>query len=443
MASALPIVALVGEPNVGKSTFLNKISGNRAAVTSAVPGTTRDRQYVDTEWNGVPFTMVDTAGISFGVKGELELALNDQLEHAIDQADMLVFLVDGKQPVHAVERKALLKFRRLKKPVVLVVNKVDSARIAEQRLGEFQSLGVKPAFTVSSLTGRGTGDLLDYLAGELVKLGLQKVAAEPTPGIAVSIVGKPNVGKSSLFNKIIQDDRVVVSSIPGTTRTAIDTTIKYHGDTYTFIDTAGLKKKAYRQEQPDVFGGFQTFKAMRRSDVCLLVIEATSEITKQDQHIAQEIFELNKGIIIVVNKMDLYDGTEDKLRDYISDFFPFLWMSPLFFVSSVTGAGIDDMLKAIKPIFDHRHRTVPQEALDMLLAKKMKENPPKLLRDQRNPKVLGLTQVDTNPPTFELYVNYPAAISSQFRKYLEKGIIKDLGFWGTTIKLRLRGKDKS
>lgn len=475
MPNQLPIIAIVGEPNVGKSTLLNKMAGGMRAVTSDVAGTTRDRQYIDAAWNGVAFTLLDTAGVTFGrgqdtgrvgasgggagqsqqqasvhgggsgqtsVHGELETKLNQQIDIGVAQADFLLFIVDGKQPAAAVDRKALLKFRKIKKPVVLVINKIDGARAIEPALAEFQRLGIKPAFAVSALTGRGLGDLLDYVTDYLKEHGLLATAPLPSEGIAVAICGKPNVGKSSLFNRIIKEERVVVSPVPGTTRTAIDSTIKYYGDTYIFIDTAGLKKKIHRQEQPDVFGGFQTYRSMRRSDVVLLVIDAIEEITKQDQHIAQEIFKLDKGLILVATKIDLYRGKEDALRDYISLHFPFFWMSPLFLVSGKTGAGIDELLKAIKPIYETRQKVVGQAQLDVLLEKTLKQNPPKLLRDQKKPKVLGLRQTGANPPAFELLVNHPAAISAQYRRYLEKAIIKSLDFWGTPIILRLRGKDK-
>lgn len=438
----LPVVAIVGEPNVGKSTLLNKIAGHQFAVTSEVAGTTRDRQYIDTSWNGVSFSLVDTAGITFVKHNELESGLHEQIEIALLEADMLVFVVDGKASLESVDRKALLKFRKTKKPVVLVVNKLDSAPKQNEQAAIFASLGIQPLFSVSSVTGRGIGDLLDYIA-EYIRANKFDIAEEKVPvGIAVSIVGKPNVGKSSIFNAISKERRVVVSATPGTTRTAIDTHLKYKDLDYTFIDTAGLKKKDHRQAVPDIYSGFQTFKAIRRSDICFFVIEATETITKQDQHIAQEIFTLHKGLIILANKYDTYEGDEQKLRDYISLHFPFLWMCPLFLVSAKTGQGLDEALSALEPIYESRLKTIPQERLDLVLTKTLKENAPKLLRDQKVPKVYGLKQIDTNPPLFELLVNYPAAISQQYRKYLEKNITKTQDFWGTPIKIILRGKDK-
>jgi GTPase len=441
--SLLPIIAIVGPPNAGKSSLLNKIAGKHMAITSEVAGTTRDRQYVDVSWENTSFTLVDTAGLSLEFSNELEISIQKQLEAAIEEASMLILLADGKEPASAIEPRIVKKFRSLKKPICLAINKVDSPKIFEEKLAEFSRLGIKDSFTISAITGKGIGDLLDFIALTVKSLGKKIILPEINPGIAVSIVGKPNVGKSSLFNAILKEDRVVVSPIPGTTRTAIDSQIKINGNEYTFIDTAGLKKKEYRQIEPDVFSGFQTFKSVRRSDVCFFLIDAAEEITKQDQRVAQEIFSMEKGCIIIVNKIDLYQGKEEALRDYISHFFPFLWMCPAFFVSAKTGQNLNEAVKAIKPIYDARNKKIDSQILAEYLERKLKTNPPKLLRDQKRPKVFSLRQIDVNPPTFQMLVNHPAAISMQFRKFLENSMIKELGFWGTPIKLKLLQKDKA
>ncbi len=443
MKKLLPIVAIVGQPNAGKSTLLNKIAGQRLAVTSDLAGTTRDRQYIDTQWNGVHFTLADTAGINLAHKDELEHNLHKQIEIALEQADMLVMVADGRLNSISIEPSVVKKFQKNKKPLVLALNKLDSPLKWEERLAEFASLGIKPTFPVSAINGRGIGDLLDYIAEQLTKLEVHEKTKDEITGIAVGIIGKPNVGKSSIFNQILKEERVVVSPIAGTTRTAIDSLVEFKGDTYTFIDTAGLKRKSYNQEEADVFGGFQTFRAVRRSDVCFLVIDATEEITKQDQHIASEIFELQKGVVILANKIDVYEGNPEKLRDYVSFHLPFLWMCPLFFVSGLTGQGMEEALSAVKPIWERRSKKIDDQTLSEFLKKLMKINPPKLLRDQKTPKVFSLHQIDINPPKFELVVNHPAAISQQFRKFVENSIIKELDFYGTPIMLRLRGKDKT
>ncbi len=445
MMLPLPTIALVGPPNAGKSTLLNKIAGFQHAVTSDIAGTTRDRQYVETAWNGTNFMLVDTAGLSTKTDGELEQNVLKQIDIALEEADLIILVVDGKSNRLSIDKAILHKFRKNKKPLLLAVNKLDSAVKAQEKIAEFASLGIKQSFPISSISGRGIGDMLDAAVSHISKKSDIKIdeAISSESEIAVSIVGKPNVGKSSLFNAILKKERVVVSPIPGTTRTAIDEKLTIDGQAFTFIDTAGLKKKTHRQEQPDLYSGFQTFKAIRRSDVCFFVINCMEEITKQDQRVAQEIFSLEKGCVILINKSDLYKGDREKMQDYVSLHFSFLWMCPVFFVSGKTGEGLNQALAAIAPIYQRRMKTIDSDAVTAFLQKKMKINPPKLLRDQKNPKVFGLKQVGSNPPVFQLSVNHPAAISMQFRKFVQNGIIKDLDFWGTPVTLRLKGKDKA
>lgn len=457
----LPIVAIVGAPNAGKSTLLNKIAGTNLAVTSEVAGTTRDRQYLKTAWNGLEFLAVDTAGLDLSAQGELETNIQKQIDFALKEADVILLVADGKEPTHALDQKVLVKFRKIKKPKILAINKVDSPKIREEKLKEFAKYGVRPSFAVSSLTGRGIGDLMDEITN-MLKQNSEPETKEPAEEqdqdskIQVALVGKPNVGKSSLFNAILQKERVVVSEIPGTTRTSIDEELMIDGDTYIFIDTAGLKKKDHKQSKPDIYSTFQTFKSIRRSDVCVFMVDANAEITVQDQRVAREILDMQKGCVIVASKSDLLDtkkslknmraikkNADDRyqsFRDYISHHFPFLWMCPLIFVSSVTGDGIEEVIAAIKPIFDRRAKEIDNQALSEFLMQKLKKSPPKRLRDQKEPKVYSLKQLATKPPTFELLVNHPAAISLQFRKFLENSIIKELDFWGTPIKLHLRKK---
>jgi len=469
-----PIVAIVGQPNAGKSSLLNKIAKRPMAITSEVAGTTRDRQYEDTVWNGVDFTLVDTAGLSLNPADELELSLLKQIEVALNEADAIILVADGKQPARAIDQNILKKIRQIKKPIVLAINKLDGSAQWNEKIAEFSSLGIKNLFPVSALNGRGIGDMLDKLV-EVIPVGKGLDPSLPDNAhndrISVSIVGKPNVGKSSIFNKILKEERVVVSPIAGTTRTAIDDDITIDGQKYTFIDTAGLKKKEHRQEQPDVFAGFQSFKSIRRSDICFFVIDASQEITKQDQRVANEILNMQKGCIILANKSDLLrssplplgeglgvrvrkgvrandigrpnDDQYQTTRDYISHHFPFLWMCPLFFVSGLTGDGLKEAVNAIKPIWDRRHKTIEPDELKEFLQNVIKKNPPKLLRDQKKPKVFGLKQIAANPPLFELLVNHSGAISSQFRKFLENSITKYLDFYGTPITLKLKGKDKT
>jgi GTP-binding protein len=438
-ASNFPLVALIGAPNTGKSTLLNKIAGKHLAITANMAGTTRDRQYVDTFWDGVGFTLVDTAGLDLAGEGELEENIQKQIEVAVKEAQVLIMVADGKQPARALDASVLKHFRKTDKPIILAVNKLDSPKF-ETALAEFQVLGIKPLVAVSAVTGRGIGDLLDLVVKQLP----QSPSEQPLPsGPAVALVGKPNVGKSSIFNRLLSEERVVVSATPGTTRTSIDTLLKFEGEDYTLIDTAGLKKKEHKQTQADLYSGFQTFKSIRRSDVVLFVVDSVEQVTKQDKQIAQEIIQMEKGCVILVNKMDIYDSEEKKLRDYVSFHFPFLWMCPIFFVSGKTGSNLKEALRAVKPIVENRQKEISAEDLENFLQRKLKQNPPKLLRDQKQPKVFSLTQIGHTPPAFELLVNHPATISSQFRHFLQNAIIKELGFWGTPVRLNLLGKDKT
>jgi GTP-binding protein len=463
MNHKLPIIALVGQPNAGKSTLMNKIIGGPLAITSDIAGTTRDRQYLKTAFGGREFILADTAGLILSKRGnpsptdsELEHNIQAQIETALQTADVLIFVVDGKAPVSAVDRQILTKIRKHKLPKILAVNKLDSSKKRLEQAEPFARLGIKPLCPISALTGVGVGDLLETAIKLLPET--TEVDSGSTNDIKVAIVGKPNVGKSSLFNKILNQPRVVVSNVPGTTRTSIDEQITLDHQAFTFIDTAGLKKKEHRQNQPDIFSGYQTFKSIRKSDVCFLVIDALEPITVQDQKIANEILQMQKGCVIIVNKVDLYlaehkpkvtkrnlkkgqsDNVYQSLQDYISHHFPFLWMCPVFFVSAKTGEGLSEALKAIEPIFTRRHKQISPTELTAFLAKKLKTQPPKRMWDQKEPKVYQLSQIDINPPTFELLVNFPPAISGQFKHYLENSIIRDLDFYGTPIKIHLKRK---
>jgi len=449
----LPIVALVGAPNSGKSSLLNKIAGQQAALASNVPGTTRDRQYFDVAWNGMTFTLVDTAGLDFsakggsasgGEKGELEENVKKQIDVAKDEADLLILLVDGKLPMESIDREVLMYFRRTKKPVLLCVNKIDSPKKIEPAKLEYKKFGIKSINPTSASTGLGVGDLLDEVVNKLKEAGHKAQELSEPKGIKISIVGKPNVGKSTIYNAILGQERAVVSSVPGTTRAPIDTYAKINDRDIVFIDTAGLKKTMQKSSQPDFLSSIKTFMSIKRSDVVFFVIDATDGITKQDQSIASRAYEDRKGIVILVNKSETLDEDDKRsLKDMVTSHFPFLWMCPIFFVSGKENIGLTDPVSAAISIYDRRSKTVSQEDLTALLKKTLKENPPRKLWDQKDPKVQKLTQVDTHPPVFELSVNSSPAISENYRKYLANTIIKELDFWGTPIVLRLFDRVKA
>ncbi len=434
------MVAIVGEPNVGKSTLLNKIVEQRIALTSDVAGTTRDRFYAPTFWNGVDFTLVDTAGIIFDQKDELEKNVQKQVEIALQEADLILYVIDGKKNPESLDRNILLKLRKTKKDVILVINKIDSPKKIHETAETYKFTGFKKIVALSSVAGIGVGDLLDYISENLAARGFTKIEKDPSQ-ISVSLVGKPNVGKSSIFNKILGEERVVVSPVPGTTRNVIDTDIVYKDKKIKFLDTAGLKKKEKRQALPDIYATFQTIRALHKSDVCILVIDSSVGITQQDQKIAGEIVDAGKGLIIVANKIDLLSEAEQKaLQDNLPDFFEFLWWAPAVSVSAVNGEGIEQVLDFILKIEETRNKVIDQETLTKFFHAKQKQREPQRIRDERVPKVYTLSQVSTNPPVFLMAVNEPSAISMQFRKFVQNSIVKELGFWGTPVLLKLEAK---
>jgi GTPase len=435
-------VAIVGEPNVGKSTLINRLISERAALTSNIPGTTRDRFYASTSWNGVDFTLIDTAGIILEQRDELERNVQKQVDIALDQADLILYVIDGKRNPESINRGVLQKLRKagVKKDIVLAINKTDSPKKYDQIFGDYQFTGVKDLFPISAISGMGVGDMLDSVTSKLAARGFKTIVKEPGT-ISVSILGKPNVGKSSLFNKILGEERVVVSSVPGTTRNVIDTVIEYKDQKIKFLDTAGLKKKEKRQELPDIYAGIQTLRAMRKSDICLLVIDAAEGITQQDQRIAGEIIDSGKGLIVLANKIDLLSPEKQRhLEDNLSKAFKFLWWAPAVPISAKDGTGVKEVLQYISKIEANRNKRVDNQELSEFFFGKLKLRQPQRLRDERVPKVFSLRQEDVNPPVFIMTVNIPSAISMQFRKYIENAIIKELDFWGTPVILKLESK---
>ncbi len=433
-------VAIVGEPNSGKSTLLNKIVEQRVALTSSIAGTTRDRFYAPTFWNGVDFTLIDTAGIITAQRDELEKNVQKQVDIAIQQADLILYMLDGKKGPENIDRKIMLRLRKQKKDVILVINKIDAPRKVVATPEQYQFTGFKKIFALSAVAGLGIGDLLDEITATLKKQGFEKIEKDPSE-VAVSILGKPNVGKSSLFNKILGEERVVVSSMPGTTRNVIDTDISYKNKKIKILDTAGLKRKAKNQALPDIYATFQTIRAMHKSDICLMVIDALEGISQQDQHIAGDIVDAKKGLIVVVNKIDLLDEkAKTKLTKNLSKFFPFLWWAPAVPVSAKSGEGVSEILNYILQIEQNRYKKIDDQALTDFFIAKQKIRQPQRLRDERVPKVYSLQQVGVNPPVFLMAVNEPSAISMQFRKFIQNAIITELGFWGTPVLLKLEAK---
>lgn len=434
------LVAIIGEPNVGKSTILNKIVSERIALVSKIAGTTRDRFYAPTSWNGVDFLLVDTAGIIVEQRDELEKNVQKQVEIAIKEADLILYVIDGKKDPEHINRAVLNRLRKEKKNLVVAINKVDSPKKLDEKSAEYSFLGFKDIFACSATSGVGIGDMLDRISELLKAKGFGTVEKDLSE-IAVSIVGKPNVGKSSLFNRILGEERVVVSAVAGTTRNTIDTNILYADKKIKILDTAGLKKKEKRAAVPDIYAALQTLRAVRKSDVCVLVIDSSEGLTKQDQSIAGDIVDSAKGLIIAVNKIDLLSPEKREiLENNLADMFPFLWWTPVVPISAKTKEGIDDILNYIIKINENRNKFINNQTMSEFFSKKAQQRTPQRIRDERVPKVYSLHQAETNPPVFIMVVNEPSAISMQFRKFVQNSIIKDLDFWGTPVILKLQAK---
>ena len=392
------------------------------------------------------FTLIDTAGIildesATGSQGELEKNVQAQVKIALAQADLLLYVVDGKAPPESVNKKILQDIRRQKKPVLLLVNKVDSPKQLAAVPGNYAYTGIKTICPMSAVSGLGIGDMLDEVAGALTKLGFA-TSPEKTDGeLSVAIVGKPNVGKSSLFNKILGEERVVVSPVPGTTRNVIDTVVEYKGTRIKFLDTAGLKRHEKRAPLPDVYAAFQTVRALHRADICLFVIDAHEGITQQDQKIASEIIDAGKGLAIAVNKIDLLGEKERAgLERDMAKFFPFLWWAPVVPISAKSGDSVNDLLDYVLKIDENRRREIDAERLKAFFKAKQKIRQPQRIRDERVPKVFSLAQIRTAPPVFLMVVNRPSAISMQFRKFIQNALVKEMNFWGTPVILKLEEK---
>lgn len=440
---ATPVIALVGPPNVGKSTLFNTILGVRKAVTGPQPGTTRDRAYAKTAWNGKNFILIDTGGLARKSGDPLENSIREQAEVAMTEADLVVFVVDGKAPKAssmdaAKEFKQVIRKHKLSKlPIILVANKVDSPKMVQEAEAEFGRLGIGPVFPISALTGRGVGDLLDEITRDL------KDTEHETPKdifATVAIVGRPNVGKSTLINKLMGSNRVIVSPIPGTTRASVDVDIKWRDKTFRFIDTAGMRRRAKIDLDVEEYSLFQSVKSIENADVVILLLDAAGEPARFEQTIAGKLKNRIKGIILALNKIDkLADRDELKETETATRMlFPFLKFSNIVSISALKGTKIDKLMEAVVEAKEARDTSISDEELANFLKKAKKKFPPRKLRDQRTPRIFEIVQTSSNPPTFTLIVNEVPAIHYSYVRYLENELRKDFNFEGTAIKIRVR-----
>lgn len=434
-----PIVAIIGKPNVGKSTFFNYIVGTRISIVEDTPGVTRDRIYAKTNWRGREFTVIDTAGIEPKSEDIIISQMREQAQIAIEMADVIIFLTDIRQGITSADEEISLMLKKSKKPIVLVCNKADNYEKAKQDSYEFYNLGIGEPYLISSTNATGIGDVLDAIYEHFPK---QEEIDEENKQIKVAVIGKPNVGKSSLINKILGNNRNIVSDIAGTTRDAIDSEFSNDKGDYVFIDTAGIRKKSKVTESIEKFSIMRTLLAIERADVCLMLIDALEGVTDQDAKIAGEAHEAGKGVIIVVNKWDEYEketGTLEKYKKEIYNKLAYLSYAPILFISAKTGQRVDKLFELINHVAEQNAMRISTSVLNQVINEAIAIVQPPTDKGKRL-KILYGTQVSTKPPTFIIFVNNKELFHFSYERYLINQIRKEFGLEGTPIRMIAREK---
>jgi len=434
-----PIIAIVGRPNVGKSQLFNRLVGRKLSIVEDTPGVTRDRLYADIQWRGKDIALADTGGIEPKVKDGMLKFMREQAQIAIDTADVIVMLVDLQTGVTAADQDVAVMLQRSGKPVILAVNKADRPGHTDPLVFEFYNLGLGEPHPISAMHGLGVGDLLDACFDLLPQ---SDAPDEDDDIIAVAIIGKPNVGKSSLLNKIIGEERVIVSDVAGTTRDAVDTPYADETGQYTLIDTAGMRRKSRIDDDIEYYSVLRTVMAVERADVSLIMIDATEGVTEQDTKVAGLAHNNGKPAIIVVNKWDLIekdDKTMSKMRAEIAEAFKFMKYAPIHFISALTGQRIPKIFQLVRTVYEQSRRRVTTGALnDMLSHATARLQPPS--DKGRRLKVFYVTQVDISPPTFVMFCNDARLFHFSYRRYLENNIRETFGLNHTPIKIITRSK---
>ena len=439
MRHGLPTVAVVGRPNVGKSTFFNRLIGQKLAIVEDQPGVTRDRNFARAEWAGRAFYLVDTGGIEVDTQEQLPAAVRHQVNAAIEESDVIVFVVDAQVGPHPVDFRIADMLRIANRPVMLVVNKMDKWPEDQSHL-DFWQLGLAEPLPVSSVSGKGSGDLLDALVAMLPEVPHGEITEE---ALYVAVIGKPNVGKSSFINRLLGEERLVVSTIAGTTRDSIDTPYRYHGRTIVFIDTAGLRRQSKIDPGVEYFSALRTQRSIDRADVCLLMIDATEEeVLIQDLRIAEKAWSGGASLVVVVNKWDLLEketGTAEKFEKKFKERAPQLRWVPMIFTSALTGQRVAKVLDHVLDVADARRKRVSTRMVNEVLKELAIRQPPPHYRGFPV-KLLYGTQADTQPPTFVIFVNHPKALPESYLRYLHNGFREAWGFRGTPLRIRLRAR---
>ena len=434
-----PIVAIIGKPNVGKSTFFNYLAGSRISIVEDTPGVTRDRVYAETNWRGRNFTLIDTGGIEPESEDIILSQMREQANLAIEMADVIIFLTDIKQGVTAADQEIALMLKKSRKPIVLVCNKADNYEKAKQDIYEFYNLGIGDPYPISAANALGIGDVLDAIYEHFPEKDADEDNDEV---IKVAVIGKPNVGKSSLINKILGENRTIVSNIAGTTRDAIDSYFENDKGKYVLIDTAGIRKKNKVNERIEKYSVIRSMLAIERADVCLMMIDANEGVTEQDTKIAGKAHEAGKGIIIVVNKWDEIEketGTLEKYKKEVYAKLAYLSYAPIIFISAKTGQRVDKLFDMINDVAKQNSMRISTSVLNQVINEAIAIVQPPTDKGKRL-KILYGTQASTKPPTFVIFVNNKDLFHFSYERYLVNQIRKEFGLQGTPIRIIVREK---
>ncbi len=436
------IVAIVGRPNVGKSTLFNRLTAARTAIEEKVPGVTRDRLYGTSEWCGRKMVIIDTGGLTFGRDDQLSALVRKQVSLAVEEAGVILFLLDGREGLTALDEEIAEMLRRSGKPVIPVINKVDHYDMEAVKYG-FYSLGFGDSYTISAAHGKGTGELLDHICTFMPPETGQEDEYS-ADAVKVSVIGRPNVGKSSLINAFLGEERVIVSDMPGTTRDAIDTVFEFGEQPFVLIDTAGMRRKSKVKDPVEYYSVLRSLKAVQRADLALLLLDGEKGITEQDQRLAGFVDQAGRGLILVVNKWDLVRSrpqAREHYLDMLDRMLSFVPYAHVVFVSALTGWRLDRLLPLIIETWQEQHKRIPTALLNELLEDALAVNPPPGVKGKRV-RLYYATQPEVKPPTFVFFANEPDLVHFSYKRYLENRLRESFGFKGTPVVIKLKKRER-